>query len=162
MRKFILTLICLMMFGASAQILKGGVSEDYIPSGFFGSWGVISKLDSSNNAAIFNMESRDVWMLSGHGNILVLENLESGARSEIEIKDKNKDGKTLKFERQKTVEKDGNKVIYREIVEFTLLGNNFSGTDDFIVETYDGINLIKKDCAKYSVAGVKISGKAPD
>ena len=58
--------------------------------------------------------------------------------------------------------KDGKK-IYIETVEFTLLGNNFSGTDDFIIEHYNEENkLIKKDEARYSVAGVRISGQGPN
>ena len=152
----------MLFFVVNAQVLKGGVSEDYIPKGFFGSWGVISKLNNSNNPVIFNYESRDVWMLSGYGNVLVLENLESGARSEITIKDKSVDGKTLKFERQKVVQEGGKKVIYKETVSFVLYGNNFSGTDDFVVERYNEQNqFAKKDCAKYSISGVRISGTNP-
>ncbi len=152
----------MLFFVVNAQVLKGGVSEDYIPKGFFGSWGVISKLNNSNNPVIFNYESRDIWTLSGYGNVLVLENLESGARSEITIKDKSTDGKTLKFERQKVVQEGGKKVIYKETVSFVLLGNNFSGTDDFVVERYNEQNqFVKKDCAKYSISGVRISGTNP-
>lgn len=163
MRKILLVFLSFVFLCAHAQLLKGGVSEEYIPQGFFGSWGVISKLDSSNNPTLFNYQSRDIWTLSGHDNILILQNLESGARSEITLKDKSKDNRTLKFEREKVVEnKDSTKIIYREIVQFMLLGNNFSGTDKFIVEKYDEHNtLIKKDEAKYVVEGVKISGKTP-
>ncbi len=158
----VIFLICLLVFPVKAESLKGGVSEEYIPKGFFGSWGVISKLDSSNNPTLFNYESRDIWMLSGYGNKLLLENLDSGARSEIIVKDKNKDGKTLKFEREKVTQEGGRKVVYKETVSFMLFGNNFTGTDDFIVERYDSSNeLIKKDCAKYSISGVRISGTNP-
>ena len=85
MKKILLILLSLFFISAQAQTLHGGVSEDYIPKGFFGSWGVISKLDSSNNPVLFNKESRDIWTLSGYDNILILENLESGAKSEIVI-----------------------------------------------------------------------------
>ena len=95
-------------------------------------------------------------------NALILENLESGARSEIKIKEKAKDGRTLKFQREKTVNEESGKIIYREIVEFTLYDNNFSGSDKFIVEKYDKNNsLIEKSEAKYIVAGVKLSGNTP-
>lgn len=156
--KRILLVICVFLLSfANAQILKGGIEKEYIPSGFFGSWGVVSKLDSSNNPMLFNSESRDIWTLSGNGNLLILENRQSGAISQIEIKDKTKDGRTLKFEREKTVIEQDGKVVYREIVSFVLLGESFSGTDDYIVERYDKKNkIIKKDCAKYLVAGVKI------
>ena len=164
MRKIIAVLICFLFLGSFAESLKGGVSKDYIPKGFFGSWGVISQLKSSNNPDIFNFESRDVWVLSGYqnlskANILILENLQSGAKSEITIKDKSVDGHTLKFTRQKETREKTGYAVYREIVEFTLLGNNFSGSDTFIVEHYNTEKkLIKKDEALYKVSGVKISG----
>lgn len=160
MKKFILTVLSLLFFSSCANVLRGGVQEEYIPNGFFGSWGVISKLDSSNNPMLFNRQSRDIWTLSGYGNILILKNPQTGAYSEIQIKDKNKDGKTLKFEREKNVEEKDVKIKYREIVSFVLFGNNFSGTDKFIVERYDKNNsLTKKDEATYIIEGVKISGR---
>ena len=67
--------------------LKGGVVEEYIPEGFFGSWAVISKLESSNNPMYFNYESRDIWTLSGYDNVLILENLQSGAWGKIIVKE---------------------------------------------------------------------------
>ena len=162
MKKFLLIIFCLLQFSSFCQTLKGGVSEDYIPKGFFGSWGVISKLNNSNNPTLFNYESRDVWMLSGYSNILILENLESGAYSEITIKDKSLDGKTLKFEREKTVKKSDKKTIYKETVSFTLNKNNFKGEDNFIVENYDKDNkLIEKNYANYTISGVRISGNNP-
>ena len=111
---------------------------------------------------MFNYESRDIWILSGYGNILVLENIESGARSEITVKEKATDGKTLKFERQNTVKTAENKIIYREIVTFVLNGNNFSGTDDYVVEKYTSQGtLLEKGFARYRVEGVKIAGENP-
>lgn len=163
MKKVFLVLILMLFSLVNADVLKGGVSEEYIPKGFFGSWGVISKMNSSNNPVVFNQESRDIWNLSGYDNILVLENMESGAHSEIKIKEKTSDNRTLKFSRQKEVKTADGKKIYKETVEFTLLGNNFSGTDDFIIEHYNEQNkLIKKDEARYSVAGVRISGQGPN
>lgn len=162
MKKIILSLICLLFLSSYAIGLKGGVSEEYIPKGFFGSWAVISKLDSSNNPTIFNYESRDIWTLSGYDNVLILENQQSGARSEIVIKEKSTDGKTLTFKREKTVSPNSAKTIYKETVSFKLMGANFSGIDEFIVERYDSNNkLIKKDIATYHIAGVRISGENP-
>jgi len=162
MKKVLLIIFSLLFLNVQAFSLKGGISEEYIPNGFFGSWGVISKLDSSNNPKLFNMESRDIWTLSGHSDVLVLQNLQSGARSEIRVKEKAKDGKTLKFQREKTANTDNGKIVYREIVNFSLWGNNFSGTDKFYVEKYDksGV-LLEKNEAKYVVEGVKISGEKP-
>lgn len=142
--------------------LKGGVEEEYIPKGFYGSWGVISKLQKSNNPTFFNYQSKDIWILSGHSDILVLQNLESGAISEIRVKEKTTDGKTLKFYREKTVKNSDFKIIYKETVQFKLSGNNFSGSDDFVVEKYDKNGLlIEKNEANYRVEGVKISGDKP-
>lgn len=161
MKKFLILLFCLFFLSVQAFELKGGVSEEYIPEGFFGSWAVISKLDSSNNPSVFNYESRDIWTLSGYSNILILENLQSGARSEIEIKEKSTDGRTLTFKREKVVNKE-NKTIYKETVSFKLMGTNFSGTDEFVVEYYNSENkLTKKDVATYHIAGVRISGQNP-
>lgn len=163
MKKLILTCFafCFLLLSSNAMILKGSVNEDYIPNGFYGTWGVISKLKSSNNPALFNSESRDVWVLSGHSNVLVLENLQSGARSEITIKQKSNKKDTLKFEREKVVEKNGEKTVYREIVEFLLIKDIFTGNDKFIVEKWkDGV-LFQKSEATYIVSGVKISGTNP-
>jgi hypothetical protein len=162
MKKTFLILILLFITNVHATTLKGGVLEEYIPKGFYGSWGVISKLQKSNNPTMFNFQSKDIWTLSGYGNILILENIESGAISEIKIQEKTTDGKTLKFEREKISRNNNYKLIYKEIVQFKLSGNNFSGTDDFIVEKYDNKNtLIEKNIANYRIEGVKISGDKP-
>lgn len=158
MKKLLIALfIIFLSFCANAQTLKGGVYEEYIPNGFFGSWGVISKLQTTNNPSLFNYQSKDIWTLSGYNNILILDNFESGATSKIEIKDK-VSSNTLKFERKKEKNENQSKIVYREIVQFKLNGNNFSGTDKFIVEKYNAKNvLLEKNEALYSIEGVKIS-----
>ena len=162
MKKIILLLFSLLTLTATAESLKGGVVEEYIPDGFFGSWGVISKLKSATTPEMFNYESKDVWMLSGYGNTLILENLESGARSEIIIKEKSLDGKTLKFEREKSVKESNKKIVYTETVEFILSGNNFKGTDNYKVEKFDAKgNKLKTDRAEYTISGIRISGTNP-
>ncbi len=159
MRKIVLTFVCFLFLFAKCETLKGGVYQEYIPKGFFGSWGVISKLNSATTPQKFNYESKDIWTLSGYSNILILQNLESGAYSEIEIKEKSIEGKTLKFERQKTIKTKDGKQIHKETVQFCLFGNNFSGTDKFIVENYDkNNNFTTADTATYNIEGVRISG----
>lgn len=158
MKKLFLVFLFFIFLISNAVCLKGGVVEDVIPKGFFGSWGVISKLQETNNENFFNYESKDVWTLGGYSNILILQNLESGAYSEIYIEEKPKDGKTLNFERKKETNDKENKVIYKEKVSFTLNGNNFSGFDEYIVEKYDKTQkLIEKNRAKYRIEGVRIS-----
>ena len=159
MKKLLIILFCFLSLCAKSETLKGGVSEEYIPNGFFGSWGVISKLKSATNPAKFNYESRDIWMLSGEGNILILQNLESGAYSEIEVKEKSIEGKTLKFTREKTVKRKTGTQIHKETIEFILSGNNFSGTDKYIIESYDENNeFVDGNSATYEIEGVRISG----
>ena len=99
MKKLLFLFLSFLFFFCNAETLKAGIEESYVPAGFYGSWGVISKLKNCTNPDMFNYESRDIWILSGYGNVLILENIESGARSEITIKEKATDGKTLKFER---------------------------------------------------------------
>ena len=157
-RIFLVFILFLFMF-SSAEILRGSTSYDYIPKGFYGSWGVISKLQKTTNPKVFNYESRDIWTLSGYSNILILENLESGARSEITVKEKSIDGKTLHFSREKETKEKGLKVTYIEDITFVLLGRNFSGTDKYTVKRYDENNkLAQTDTAEYRIEGVKISG----
>lgn len=161
MKKLLLIAFLMLFINAQAMVLKGGVNEDYIPKGFFGSWGVISKLQNTNNPSLFNRESRDIWSLSGYNNILFLENFETGAKSQIEIKDKEKD--VLKFQRKKEATTKEGKIVYKETVEFKLLNNRFSGIDKFIVEKYDLKNsLIEHNEATYQVEGTKISGDSPN
>ena len=161
MKKILLIFLSFIFLQVNAQTLKGGVVEEFVPEGFFGSWGVISKLESSNNPSFFNYESRDIWILSGYENILILDNLESGAHSEVILEEKSTDGKTLKFKREKIVNENGNKIIYKETVSFILNGNNFSGFDEYLVEKYQNNGLIEKNEARYIVKGVKISGENP-
>ena len=162
MKKILLILFSLLFISVNAEALRGGVTEEYIPEGFFGSWGVISKLNSATTPSMFNYESRDIWMLSGVGNILILENLESGARSEILIREKSLDGKTLRFQREKVVKDSSKKLVYTETVEFILSGNNFKGTDSYTVNQFDlKGNQVKVDKAQYTISGVRISGTNP-
>lgn len=159
MKKLLLLIFMLFFLPVNAEVLKAGIEESYVPVGFYGSWGVISKLKTCTNPDLFNYESRDIWTLSGYGANLALENIETGAYSEITLKEKSTDGKTLKFEREKVVNNAENKIVYKEIVCFILNGNNFSGSDSFVVEKYSKSGtLISKDSANYRVEGVKIAG----
>ena len=160
MKKLLFLFLSFLFVFCNAETLKAGIEESYIPAGFYGSWGVISKLNNCTNPDIFNYESRDIWTLSGYGDVLVLENLETGAKSEIVVREKNKDGKTLKFERQKTVNNQDNKIIYKETITFILNGKFFSGKDFFVVEVYSKQgNLVSKNHASYQVEGTKIAGQ---
>ncbi len=166
MKKICSGLIILIIFlfapVCRAETLKGGTTFDVIPKGFFGIWHVTSKMESSNNPKMFNKLSVDIWNLSGAGNVLILENAMTGAKSWIEV-ESNKgsfDGKTLKFNRRKEKKEGKYTVVEKESPEFVLDGNIFKGFDTFIVEKYENNKLISKDIVKYIVIGQKISGES--
>ena len=165
MKKFcrwlIILIAFLFMLDARAETLKGGAVYDVIPKGFFGIWHVTSKMQSSNNPRIFNKLSVDIWNLSGGGNVLILENSMTGAKSSIQIEsDLDKlDGKTLKFNRRKENKEGKYTFVEKESPEFVLDGNIFRGFDTFIIEKYENNKLISKDIVKYIVIGQKISGE---
>ena len=145
-----------------AETLKGSTSYDAPFKGFFGTWHVTSKIESSNNYSMFNKMSVDIWNLSGSGNVLILENGLTGAISQIKVDNalSNLDGKKLKFTRVKEFESDGFKYKHIEQPEFILDKDIFRGYDTFKVEKYDlKGNLISVDVVKYKVIGQKIAGE---
>lgn len=147
-----------------AVSLQGGVSENTINKGFFGTWHVTSKLIESNSSSEFNMLNVHIWNLSGYGNVLILENQFSGARSEIKV-DKaidgpngGVDGSLLKFKRVQEKGEGANKIVLTETPEITLKGDIFQGYDTFFIEKYkDGV-LYKKEVIKYKIVGQRIIG----
>lgn len=144
-----------------AEVLRGGATYDEIPKGFFGVWHVTSKMESSNNPSMFNKVSVDIWNLSGYGNVLILENSITGAKSSIQVTpQKNYDGKSLKFTRVKEETQGKIKTVQRETPEFVLDKNIFRGFDTYIIEKYEDNKLISKDVVKYKVIGQKISGES--
>lgn len=162
MKKIFLFLILFFsVLAVNAETLKGGTSYDELVKGFFGTWHVTSKIESSNNYSMFNKASVDIWNLSGSGNVLFLENGLTGAKSSIYLNEASEDldGKTLKFVRTKEFNQNGYKFKHIESPEFILDGKIFRGYDTFTVEKYsmDG-NLISRDVVKYKVVGQKIAG----
>lgn len=161
MRKIFIALILMFTITcAQAEVLRATVTKDEIPKGFFGTWHVTSKIAETNNRELFNPVSVDIWTLGGYGNTLILENVQSGASSSIQVESqKNLDGKTLKFQRVKTDTRGNMKIVQKESPEFKLNGNIFTGYDTYIIERYVNNQLIKKDVVKYKVVGQKISGE---
>lgn len=144
-----------------AEVLRGGAVYDEIPKGFFGVWHVTSKMESSNNPSAFNKLSVDIWNLSGYGNVLILENSITGAKSSIQVEPrKSYDGKSLKFTRVKEEKTGRYKTVQKETPEFVLDGDIFRGFDTYIIEKYEDNKLISKDIVKYKVVGQKISGES--
>lgn len=142
--------------------MRGSTSFTEVPEGFFGTWHVTSKMESATNISMFNKMSVDIWNLSGAGNILILENVLTGASSNIKVEGAtdNLDGKKLKFTRVKEFSTEGFRYKHIETPEFVLSGNIFKGYDTFRVEKYDlKNNLISVDVVKYKVVGQKIAGE---
>ncbi len=147
---------------ARTETLKGSTSFDVPFKGFFGTWHVTSKIESSTNYSMFNKMSVDIWNLSGSGNVLILENGLTGATSSVTVDDASKapNGKKLKFTRVKEFSEGNYKYKHIESPEFILDGKIFKGTDTFTVEKYDlNNNLISVDVVKYRVIGQKIAGE---
>lgn len=164
MKKFLLIFIFLIFLisPSNSETLRGSTSYDAPFKGFFGSWHVTSKIESSNNYSIFNKMSVDIWNLSGYNNVLILENGLTGAISQIKVDNalSNLDGKKLKFTRTKEFEENGFKYKHIEQPEFILDGDIFRGYDTFTIEKYDlKGNLISVDVVKYKVIGQKIAGE---
>ena len=101
------------------QIITGSVSlVNNVPTGFFGTWKVVSVQVYSNNPFLFNSMSVDYWKLEKYNNNLTLSNPESGATATVtleEVKDN-----TIKFVR--TSDTPYEKVV--ETPEITLNGEN--------------------------------------
>lgn len=161
MRKLLVLILLFFAMPTSAEILKGSTSYTEQLSGFFGTWHVTSKIESSNNYPKFNKLSVDIWNLSSQGNVLILENELSGASSSIILDDTadNLNGKKLKFTRVKEYNDGKHKYRHIESPEFILDGKIFKGYDTFKVETYSlNGELISVDVVKYKVIGQKIAG----
>lgn len=164
MKKLFLAAIFIFFLScpSHAEVLKGSASYDAPFKGFFGTWHVTSKIESSNNYSMFNKMSVDIWNLSGSGNVLVLENGLTGAVSSVTVENASKfpDGKKLKFTRVKEFTEGNYKYKHIESPEFILEGDIFKGYDTFTVEKYDLNNkLISVDVVKYKVIGQKIAGE---
>lgn len=144
-----------------AETLKGSTSFEEPLKGFFGTWHVTSKIESTNNYQMFNKLSVDIWNLSGANNVLILENGLTGAKSTIKVENSedNLDGKKLKFVRIKEFSDGKYKYRHTETPEFILNGKIFKGFDTFKVEKYDlKNNPVSVDVVKYKVIGQKIAG----
>ncbi len=160
MKKILFLILFLLFNPAFAEPLRGSASYTEPMKGFFGTWHVTSKIESSNNYPKFNKLSVDIWNLSGQNNVLILENVLTKAKSSITVDNEdNLDGKKLKFTRVKEFFEGKYKYKHTETPEFVLEGKIFKGFDTFKVEKYDlNGKLISLDVVKYKVIGQKIAG----
>ena len=157
---FLFLLLFLTVNFCHAEALKASLSYDETIKSFFGTWHVTSKIESATNYSLFNKLSVDIWNLSGYGNVLILENALTGAKSSIQTTtSEDLDGKHLKFTRIKEFKEGNFKYKHTETPEFTLKGDVFKGFDTFTVEKFDNEgHQISVDVVKYKVVGQKIAG----
>lgn len=136
----------------SEFVLKASVSVDKVPKGFFGTWKVTSTQISTTNPFLNTGTSTDYWTILRVGEILTLANPASGARASVTLQSVR--GNTIKFEK---ISKDYNdKSIETPTIKLT--GNDFTGTDTVIIETYKYGEIIKTDKIEYKIRGEKLSG----
>lgn len=140
------------------NVIQAGVSiTDRVPTGFFGSWKVISVRAKTNNPQMFGPYSVDIWNLSKQNDVITLSNPVSGANASISVSEVN--GSTVKFEKV-SYDTDEKSV---ETPILTLEGDNFYGIDKIVVNTYKNGKLIRSENVEYRIKAVKVSGAAiPD
>ena len=141
-----------------SNVVRGSISmSDRVPSGFFGSWKVVSVRSKTNNSNMFAPYSVDVWNLSKENDVITLSNPVSGAKASILVSEVN--GSTVMFEKV-SYDTDEKSV---ETPILTLEGDNFYGIDKIVVKTYKDNQLVKEDSVEYKIKATKVSGaKIPD
>ena len=157
--KKLLVIILLLFFSisAEAEVLQAGIEIEHIPKSFFGSWRVSAKLNKTDAHSIFKPQSLDFWNLSRINNVVELENPMTGANAEIFVQ--TVEGNIIVF--SKRLPYDGNKIL-TDTVSIRLNGNEFSGINSLVLETYSLIDkhLIKTQTATYHIKGEKIAGES--
>jgi hypothetical protein len=137
------------------NMIKGGVSlSDELPAEFFGAWKVTGRLTATNRTDLFKKKSNDIWVLQKNNDVITLTNPATGASSSITLSDIK--GKTASFERKKITEEN----VEYERPQITIEGENFYGTDEFVMEEYKNGKLVNRDTVTYEITGQKLSGLA--
>lgn len=137
-----------------SPVLKASVTM--VPTSFFGTWRVTSKLVDTDSPVTFKQTSLDLWNLSRTNDVITLSNPFNGANAEITIDSVNNNYVVFK--------KNGrydNKIL-TDTVEIKLDGDNFKGFDYLKLDTYSDVNgkIIKTETAKYSISGERIAGQS--
>lgn len=135
-------------------LLRASVSM--VPTSFFGTWRVTSKLVETDSPVTFKQSGLDLWNLSRTNDVITLSNPFNGANAEITINSVNNNCVVFK--------KNGkydNKIL-TDTVEIRLNGEEFKGFDYIRLDTRSDVNgkIIKTETAKYSITGEKIAGQS--
>ncbi len=137
----------------NGKVLKTGITIE-VPQGFFGTWRVKSFLKQTNSPENFKKENVDIWNLSQYNDVIKLSNPFTGANATITLD--YVEQKTVKFTRKGNY--DGR--ILTDIVELTIDGDSFTGTNTLILEVLSDVDnsVIKTSKALYTLEGEKIAG----
>lgn len=136
------------------KMIKGGVSAiDMLPEEIYGKWNVQSVMIHTTNNDEFKSETSDIWVFRRTGNHIILTNPATQASASITVDEviNNK----ARFSRV-TMGPDEKE---RETVQIEITGENFSGSDTFVIEKFENGKLISQDVVKYKLQGNKISGQ---
>ena len=157
MKKILLLFGCLLIFGISvmSETLQAGISKiDMVPDDFFGSWRVVAKIDKQSGSVYFKPNTVDLWNLSKHDNVIILNNPFTGARGSVTLE--HVEGNIIRFTQ---VGNYDNKKL-TDTVDLKLNGDTFTGINYLKLETYSTYDnsLLKTDTALYILKGEKISG----
>ncbi len=127
---------------------------DNLPKELFGSWVVASIQTYTNNRELVAPPSIDYWNIYRSGNVLTLENPQTGAKASVTL-DAVKQN-TVSFTRKK-------KTPTEEVTEtptITISGENFAGKDKMLVKKYKNNVLVKTDVVEFFISGRKVGGDA--
>lgn len=150
--KKLLIILFTLIFGlsADAELLKAEISM--VPQSFYGTWRVVSKLIDTDSPSTFKDKGLDLWNLSRTYDVITLCNPFNGAKSDITVKNANKNHiiftKTGKYDKK----------VLSDRVELSLNGDNFTGVDILQLDTYVNGKIVKSETAKYDLKGEKIGG----
>jgi len=142
---------------SNAEVFEAGVAIEHVPKALYGSWRVSAKLDKTNAHSIFKPQSLDFWSLSRVGDVIELDNPMTGATAEVLVQ--TVEGNIIVFSKKSPY--DGNKIL-TDTVTIRLNGNEFSGINSLVLETFSLIDkrLIKTQTATYHIKGEKIAGES--
>ena len=149
---FLLLFFSITFVNALETVPTAEIHAKDVPDELFGSWRVISKLDSTNSYLTFKPQSADIWNISKNGDAIILENFYTGAKAEVSVKAV--EGSLVVFSK---INPYDNK-IYTDTIRIRLGKGSFTGINTAVLESFSLIDnhLLKTEIARYHIKGEKI------
>ncbi len=142
-----------VLANSGQTVIQGSVSlSDSVPSGFYGSWKVVSVRIKSTSNSDFGDFGVDVWNLSKLDDVITLSNPASGARASVSVSEVN--GNTVKFRK---VSRESNEESIETPI-LTLKGDNFHGIDRIVIRIFKNGIFVREESVEYKINATKISG----